>query len=358
MGRNLKARKRANGKLVRKSEPDELSWCKLSDAELLGFRICDLKVRIGGTRLEQNVEKLYLELSSRGLRFRPHCWLSEDWFSPEGVPGIAIPFYLAHPRLARLERNQMLDVEGGTQHWCMRILRHEAGHAIDTAYGLHRRRGWQRLFGRASQEYPDFYQPKPYSRSYVQHLEAWYAQAHPTEDFAETFAVWLKPRSGWRTQYAGWPVIKKLRYVESTLQEISSQKPKVRSREHTDSVRRIRKTLGEYYEEKRFRYGVEQDSYYDRDLLRLFSNAPEHANKLSAASFLRRHRRELRQIVAHWTGQYRYTVDQVLSEMIDRCCELNLRVASPPERAERDAQAMLTVQTMNILHHGHHKMAM
>ena len=358
MGRNGTLATAKNGKGRRFSATAEPAWSRLSDAELLEFRICDLKLRIAGTRLEKDVNQLYLELTARGLRFRPHCWLSEDWFSPEGVPGIAIPFFLAHPRLARLERNQMLEVEGGTKHEGMRILRHEAGHAIDTAYALHRRRAWQRLFGRSSQTYPEYYQPKPYSRSYVHHLEGWYAQAHPAEDFAETFAVWLKPRSGWRIKYAGWPVIKKLRYVESTLQEIRNEKPKVRSREHVDSVPRIRKTLGAYYEEKRSRYGIGQDSYYDRDLLRLFSNAPEHAKKMAAASFLRKHRRELRQLVSHWTGQYRYTVDQIISEMIERCRELNLRVASPLERAERDAQAMLTVQTMNILHHGHHRVAL
>ena len=25
------------------------------------------------------------------------------------------------------------------------------------------------------------------------HLDPWYAQSHPDEDFAETFAVWLTP---------------------------------------------------------------------------------------------------------------------------------------------------------------------
>ena len=144
MGRNGTLATAKNGKGRRFSATAELAWSRLSDTELLELRICDLKLRIAGTRLEKYVNQLYLELTARGLRFRPHCWLSEDWFSPEGVPGIAIPFFLAHPRLARLERNQMLEVEGGTKHECMRILRHEAGHAIDTAYALHRRRAWQR----------------------------------------------------------------------------------------------------------------------------------------------------------------------------------------------------------------------
>ena len=116
MGRNGTLATAKNGKGRRFSATAELAWSRLSDAELLELRICDLKLRIAGTRLEKYVNQLYLELTARGLRFRPHCWLSEDWFSPEGVPGIAIPFFLAHPRLARLERNQMLEVEGGTKH--------------------------------------------------------------------------------------------------------------------------------------------------------------------------------------------------------------------------------------------------
>lgn len=161
----------------------------LSDDELLDMRMCDLGVTIEGTQLEERIDQLHAELGARGIRCRPHCWLSDDWFSPDGVPGFAIPFYLAHRRLARLERKQLLEVEGGTKQWCMKIMRHEAGHAIDNAYRLRRTRGYRETFGKVSQAYPEYYQPKPYSRSYVLHLDMWYAQAHPVEDFAETFAV-------------------------------------------------------------------------------------------------------------------------------------------------------------------------
>ena len=124
---------------------------------------------------------------------------------------IAIPFYLAHPRLEKLEEAQMLEVEGGEHEWCMRILRHEAGHAIDNAFRLRRRRQRQHTFGSPSQPYPEFYTPKPYSKSFVLHLDSWYAQSHPDEDFAETFAVWLTPNSEWRQRYAGWRALRKAR---------------------------------------------------------------------------------------------------------------------------------------------------
>ena len=159
-----------------------LKWQLMPDEELLEMRICDLPLRIGGTALETRLERLYQELGQSGIRHRPHVWLAEEWFTPDAVPGFAIPFYLAHPRLMRLERKQMMEVEGGPDRECMRIMRHEAGHALDNAFGLHRRRGYQDLFGPYSRPYPDSYRPNPNSRDYVLNLNAWYAQAHPAED--------------------------------------------------------------------------------------------------------------------------------------------------------------------------------
>lgn len=322
------------------------------------MRFCDLGLTIPGTVIEERIEQLYEEMAERGIAFRPHCWLSDEWFSPDGVPGIAIPFYLADPRLMRLERKQMLDVEGGTHEWCMKILRHEAGHAIDTAYRLRRRKSYRDVFGKVSVPYPDYYRPKPYSRSYVLHLDMWYAQAHPVEDFAETFAVWLRPRSRWRSQYKGWPALKKLQFVADTMNDICDQRPLVCSRSFVDPLRGNKKTLREHYAAKREHYGVEYPSFYDRDLRRLFSDQPAHHGNATAAAFLRRVRTELRKSVAKWTGEYQYTIDQVLTEMIERCRELKLRVAGDEAEAKRDVMILLTVQTMNFLHEGHHRVAL
>lgn len=330
----------------------------LSDDELLAMRMCDLNLSLTGTMIEERIDQLYEELAERGISFRPHCWLSDEWFSPDGVPGIAIPFYLAHPRLMRLERKQVLEVEGGNQEWCMKILRHEAGHCIDSAFRLRRRKRYREVFGRVSAPYPDYYRPKPYSRSFVLHLDMWYAQSHPVEDFAETFAVWLRPRSRWKTQYRGWPALKKLDYVSATMESIRNRKPLVHSRAHIDPMRSIKKTLKEHYENKRAHYGLEHPSFYDRDLRRLFSSKPEHAKNTTACSFLRRCRTELRKSVAKWTGEYQYTIDQVLSEMIDRSRELRLRLSTNESETKRDLMILLTVQTMNYLHEGNHRVAL
>ena len=322
------------------------------------MRVRDLGVRIEGTPLEGRIARIHEELKARKIRFRPHFWLSDEWFSPDGIPGVAIPFYLAHPRLARLERKQMLEVEGGSDDWCMKILRHETGHAIDTAFRLRRRPKWRKVFGKVSQPYPDMYQPKPYSKSYVLHLDLWYAQSHPTEDFAETFAVWLKPRSRWRTQYQGWPARKKLEYVDEMMGKIQDQKSLVVSRSRVEPVRQLRKTLREHYVAKRKHYGIDHPRFYDTDLRRLFSIEADDSRRESASAFLRRIRPELRRQIANWTGEYQYTIDQVLREMIDRCRELRLYRDQPEKQAKLQAMVMLTVQTMNYLHGGHHRVVL
>jgi hypothetical protein len=333
-------------------------WTRWGDERLLDLRICDLDLRIEGTKLERWIDDVASELAARGLTFRPHYWLSDEWFTPDGVPGVAIPFYLAHPRLARLEQTQMFEVEGGTRRWGMRILRHEVGHAIDNGYRLQLRKKRQQLFGKWSAPYPEHYSPRPYSRSFVLHLDSWYAQSHPAEDFAETFAVWLTPHSQWRKRYAGWPALRKLEYMDELMASIANRKPLVTSRRIVEPLHRIKRTLREHYERKRKHYGVDRPSFYDRDLRKLFSDAPEHAGNQTAARFLVRVRREVRRHVATWTSAYQYTIDRVFDDIIERCDDLNLRLATSEERAKLDFTVLLTVQTMNFLHSGRHRVAL
>ena len=331
----------------------------MRDEELLELRFSDLPLRIEGTPLAARLEKLHQELASRNLRFRPHVWLSEEWFTPDGVPGFAIPFYLAHPRLMRLERKQMLEVEGRTERECMQIMRHEAGHAISNAFNLHRRRRWREHFGPFTQPYPHVYKPKPNSRDYVLHLNAWYAQAHPAEDFAETFAVWLRPRSGWRRSYENWPALDKLEYVDELMTEIAGRVPPNKLARQVEPLSQINKTLGEHYAQKRAYYAIKWPAYYDQDLQRIFAaDEKKRIKRPPAAQFLRRVRRQLRDEVAEGTGVHNYTIDYLLKNMIDRCQTLKLRVTTDEKRAVRQAIILLTVQTMNVLHAGYHPIAL
>jgi hypothetical protein len=332
---------------MRSAEP---RWAKFSDDALLALRFRDLRLTIEGSWLEPLLDEVREEMADRGLRFRPYVWLSEEWFSPLGYGGFAVPFYLAHARLVRLERSQMLDVEGGTAKECLRIMRHEAGHALQHAYALHRRKRWRELFGRSSQRYPDYYRPNPASKRHVQHLRLWYAQAHPDEDFAETFAVWLAPRSDWRRRYAGWPALKKLEYVDELMAEIGPTRPTRAVRRLVDPLSRLSTTLGEHYAEKRARYQPDLPNIYDRDLRRLFSERPEHRRRESAAAFIRRHRRELRRLVARWSGEYEFTLDHVLADMIVRCRELRLRAVGSERQLLENFAVLLTVKTMHYLY--------
>jgi Putative zinc-binding metallo-peptidase len=322
------------------------------------MRMCDLGVKLEGSQVASCVEQLYEELGRRELTLRPHVWLSHEWFSPDGVPGIAAPFYLAHPRLTRLERRMMLEAEGSSREECMRILRHECGHAMQHGFRLQRRRPWQQLFGPSSRRYPTVYHPKPMSRRYVQHLRLYYAQSHPDEDFAETFAVWLQPRAQWRKRYERWPALKKLEYVDALMDELREAAPEVRSRLRVDPLRTIRKTLREFYRQKQEFYQTSYPATYDRDLTRLFSSEPRHRDHERASAFLRRNRVEIRRLVSRWTGEYEFTLEQVLNDMIGRCRELKLRVAGSERQARMDFAVLLAVKTMHFLHSRGHRIAL
>jgi hypothetical protein len=333
-------------------------WTTLSDEKLLEVRMSDLGLTIKGTEIESRIAEMNAELETRGLTFRPFYYLSDEWFTPDGVPGIAIPFYLAHPRLAKLELKEMLEVEGGDPESCLRILRHEVGHAIDNAYALRRRPTRRRVFGNPATEYPEYYTPKPYSKSFVQHLDHWYAQSHPDEDFAETFAVWLDPRSMWATRYAGWPAQRKLEYMDHLMRQLAHMRPRVTSKRQLDPLPRLKKTLREHYRNKREHYGLDHPDFYESDLRNLFSDAPQYAKHQSAARFVRRLRKEVRSTVASFTDSYQYTIDQLLEKIIERCRELNLRLTESEEATKIDFMVFLTVQTMNYLHSGRHRVAL
>src|SRR5579862_3967144 len=301
-------------------------WVRLSDEELLKVRFCDLKLSIERSPLARHVRRLYQDLERRGLPVRPHVWLSEEWFSPDGVPGIAVPFYLAHPRLERLERRIMHEAEGGNTRLLRRILRHEAGHAIDNAYRLRRRRRWREVFGHASRPYPARYRARAGSRRYVHHLGEWYAQAHPTEDFAETFAVWLTPRSGWRKSYAGWPALHKLQAVEELMAGVRGARPPVRNRTLIEPLHANTRTLMQHYRRKLTRNRQIRRGLADELLRRAFTPERTRRQGLRAATLLRVELRPLTAAVARTLRIERYSVEQVLRMLIERSTRLKLYV--------------------------------
>ena len=329
-----------------------LAWEGLGDRELLELRLCDLQVGLEGTWLEAPIEAVMAELAWRNLRVRPSFWLSEEWFCPEGVVGVALPFFLAHPRLMRLERRQMFEVEGGTHAQCLKLLRHEIGHAIHHAFQLQRRRRFSNVFGATSRAYPKRYRPNPASRRYVLHLDYWYAQAHPFEDFAETFAVWLSPGSRWRKVYADWPALKKLEYVDSLMEELAGQRPLVHKRARVEPLSSLKQTLDDYYGAKRARFSGFTSAVNDEDLRRLFFDEGDVGRRRSesAVSFLRRNRARIRRMVAQSTGRHEYALDVVLGEMLHRCRALRLRAVGAERELLVNLAILVSARSVEYVH--------
>jgi hypothetical protein len=337
------------------SAPAAPPWFALKDDELLALRICDLNLRIDGSELEPRIQQLYAELAARGVTLRPDCYLGDEWFSPQGVPAIAIPFYLAHPRLKSLELRQMMEVEGGTPEWCMMLLRHECGHAVDHAWQFSRREDWQRIFGSPEANYaPETYTPRPYSRGFVRHLPNWYAQAHPDEDFAETFAVWLStPIDELRERYRGWKAVEKIEYVDALMRDAVGTKPVVRRGRRMSEARRLRKTLARHYAARRKLYAEDFPDFYDADLRAIFLKGEPGPD--SAARAMRRRRAALIAAIVEWTGQRKYTVDMLVRKLILRCQELRLAAPRDPVTLHMELAAYLSALVTNHLYTGRFK---
>jgi hypothetical protein len=350
------ARKRKTS--TRKRRPREPAWTRLSDAELIQKRFCDLRLTLRGSMVERHLQMLWGDLQRRGIRFRAHAWLSEEWFSPDGVPGIAVPFYMAHPRLMRLERHFMDQVEGGNANWLTRILRHEVGHALDNAFRLRRRKSWRQAFGKASRPYPDIYRARPASRAYVLHLGHWYAQSHPTEDFAETFAVWMQPKARWRRDYRDWPALRKLEYVDRLMHEIRGERPVVMNRELIEPLSDNRRTLAEHYRRKQARYKFDALDDYDLRLKRVFGNRRGGRPCIRASTFVRQCRPQLERLLIRRSRLHPYLVHHALRAVIARCRELDLVLDTSQREAKRAVLGVLERILGDILHRDRERYAL
>ena len=299
--------------------------------EILGKPIRELGLKLEGSPLERFVNQLYRELEAKGLKkFKPLCYLTDEWGCPSGEPVIGIPFYLADPKLSRLEK-EMNDLEDSRQ--IMMYLRHEAGHAINYAYALYKTPEWKELFGPFRRPYRDQYRPVPFSRDFVRHMEGWYAQKHPDEDFAETFAVWLTPRSRWRERYKNWPAMQKLRYVDRMARRVGNADP-VRQHGDTDiTVEEMETTVGEFYERATNEQPSPEDLALDTDLEDIFNVSPRKRKGVRpAADLLRENRQSLVQKLTYWTGVQRPLVKKLVESIETRVAELQLKAEVQREK--------------------------
>src|SRR5882757_2606943 len=331
---------------------EAVDWAQLSDEALLEKKISRLGLTLEGTDLQPLIQQLYDELSQKGLVFHPPCHVGDEWFVPVGVPAIFVPFFLAHDRLRKLERKMILEVEGETPEWFMRLMRHEAAHAYAYAYQLYRKKRWQRAFGLTSaEETPQFYRPRPFSRSYVVHLDDWYAQSHPDEDFAETFAVWLTPGLDWRKRYASWKALQKLEYVDELMRSLAEKSPVHAPEYRAPDYDCLNLKLKTYYARKRKLYEETYPDFYDADLRQLFA-APAG---LKASRYLRLRRRRLMNSVCQWTNEKKFSVNKLLARLIERCDQLGLHVHNDDPQQDFRVSSFITTLVMNYLFTGKFK---
>lgn len=320
--------------------------------EILSKPIRDLGLKLEGSPIERFVQQLYRELDVKGLhKFRPLCYLTDEWGCPSGEPVIGIPFYLANPDLAQLER-EMNDLEDARE--IMMYMRHEAGHAFNYAYQLYKTAEWREVFGPFRRAYRDNYRPVPFSRKYVRHMAGWYAQKHPDEDFAETFAVWLTPRSNWRKRYRGWGAMAKLQYMDNVAKKFGDVEP-LRRRGRTDiTVDEMESTVGEFY-----RLTVQEEIpleelALDADLTDIFNvSRKKQKGARPAHELVRQHRKPIVDKVAYWSGVQRPVIKRLVEAICNRIGELDLRadVKREPEHLT-EFTVYTTALAMNYLTRG------
>jgi hypothetical protein len=325
---------------------------------ILQRRINELGLKVEGSVLEVLVRELEYELLEKGItQVKPRCYLTDEWGCPEGVPIIGIPYYLADERLKAAAAEV---VEGETESEILMYLRHEMGHVFNYAYRLYTRPDWTEVFGPYSRPYLENYSPKPFSRDFVRHIAGWYAQKHPDEDFAETFAVWLRPSSDWKNRY-GAGALKKLEFVDRIVQEVGKMEPPVPqpplatapgAPPAEGAIESLTYTVKEHIERYR-EPRIAVPPFFDGDLKEFFDGRPERADAEPAAEFLARHRRTIIKRVSHWTGVREGVVGSLIDHLVERAKALEL-VAERRRTARRliDIIAYATTLCMNFLYIG------
>ncbi len=314
------------------------------ESQLRSRRISDLGLKINGTGLERLVDQLYQELDQAGIDFRPTTYLSDEWGCPQGMPAIGIPFYLADPDLCRME-GQFTGVEAENETEIMMLLRHEAGHAFNYAYQFFNKRGWRKVFGQFQTPYREIYRTSPFSARYVRHVPGWYAQKHPDEDFAETFAVWLTPGLPWREIYRNTPALQKLLFVDNLIRRYGRQRPVVTTTKLDKPVQELTMTLDNWYQsfQRGNQASLDLPDIINEDLRRLLPGKVGQP----AGDFILAYKSQLVRQINNWTGIDRHILKSLINELVKRAQALELKATLKDDTKIAEVAAFITTLAMN-----------
>jgi hypothetical protein len=326
------------------------------ESKLWSTPIRDLGLKIEGTPLEAVIAEFLREVEAAGIhKLRPHFYLTTDWVVHDDTIAIGIPFYLARRDLIELHAEQEGHLEGVGREELLRYLRHEMGHVVNYAYQLYNREDWVKLFGSMTQPYVEEYRPEPFSRRFVVHLPGWYAQKHPDEDWAETFAVWMTPGSDWRTAYAGWPEARrKLEYCDRLMNELRDRDPLITAVDLEWDVSNLTDSVGELYRSWAFPENETHPPGLDGALRTIFERLGESegaAPRLPAADLIRKWERTIMADVYRWTGHFPERTRHLLRHLTRRAREL--KQVYPSDREPQALLALATLVTALAMNHVH-----
>ncbi len=321
---------------------------EISYQKFLTMKICDLKLDANES-MAPLFERLKKELREHRILLWPDFYFGNEWGCVNKKISISIPFYLANPELRTLEGDVPTNEE------IMKTLRHETGHAINYAYKLWQQEDWKETFGDFNKKYRDGYLSRvnPWSKSYVRHLhylgDPHYAQKHPDEDWAETFAIWLDPRSHWDVKYRNWPnALGKLSIVDCLMEEIAGQDPLSKKKKHDGGYSLIEETVSEWW-------GLDGESLdqelqeYLNDMNELFIKPTNgHKRLLPAWKLIRKYARVLTEQVSLWISKSnKHTVRKSLRQWEAIC--RNESLGYHLEEEERKVIELTTLLTYHVM---------
>lgn len=275
---------------------DEVSYQKL-----LTTRICDLELDIEET-IKPYFNTLKKELKNHNITLWPDFYFGDEWGCVDKTISICIPFYFADEELKKIQ-GRIIKPKS-----FMKILRHETGHAVNYAYKLWKTKKWKETFGDFNKKYPNEYIHKvnPWSKSHVKYLhhlgeDPHYAQKHPDEDWAETFAVWLDPKSRWESKYKNWPTaLEKLYYVDGAIKEIAGTKPLNKKKKHDGDYLKIEDTVADWWGLGEEQLDAKLQEYF-RDMNDMFIKPEKKKrNMVQAQNLLNWYARQLTDNTSEW----------------------------------------------------------